>query len=378
MIAKYKPLDAPLDLTIPAVASRISDIIDQDLKADSSPGYPYLRMAKTNSDLLALVGKDTVAEFAMLRFATIMATPLSDIREMTAEEMVEANLCDPVRFFVKNELHSRAKVEQGRFRLISSVSVIDSIIERVLNRDLNNLEIDNWQAIPSKPGMGNHDEGLSNLSLEFTSYTTPTGSDVSGFDWSTDAWCHDDDAVRRAWLCHADPDPWLKRSALLTKSLIVLSDGSMFAQTEPGVQKSGAYTTSSTNSSIRTIVCHHAHRAVGAIPLTRVRNAAMGDDCVEDTHHYDADQMEKLSMAYADMGFPLKAVERFSFEFCAYWYQNGIYSHPTRTQKMLMNFLWRWAQPGQFNEKLSDLNNELRHDPDREEIISSLIEFAQL
>lgn len=378
MIQKYKSLPEPLDLTIPAVVERIKEIIDSDIKLDSSPGYPYMRMAKTNSELFALVGKDTIASYAAVRFANIMATSLSDIATMTADELVAANLCDPVRFFVKNELHSRLKVEQGRYRLISSVSVVDSIIERVLNRDLNNFEIDNWQHIPSKPGMGNHDDGLIDLSLCFTSFTSPTGSDVSGFDWCTNSWCHEDDAIRRARLCHSDPDPWLKRASLLTRSLVVLSDGSMFAQTDPGVQKSGAYTTSSTNSAVRTIICHHAHLRVGGAPLDKVRNAAMGDDCVEDTHHYDDAQMEKLAEAYAQLGFPLKAVERDSFEFCAYWYSNGVYSHPTRTQKMLMNFLWRWAQPGLFNEKLADLSAELRHDPDREEIISALLEFAQL
>lgn len=60
---------------------------------------------------------------------------LEVIRSLSAVERVWLYLVDPVRFFVKNEPHSVDKVLNRRFRLISSFSVVDSIVQRLATRD---------------------------------------------------------------------------------------------------------------------------------------------------------------------------------------------------------------------------------------------------
>ncbi|QKI29240.1 hypothetical protein 2 [Ginkgo biloba sobemo-like virus] len=334
-----------------------------------------MRLAKTNADLFAIVGKGFIAELAWTRFVQIMALSLEDIRSLTPNQLVELNLVDPVRLFVKNELHSKQKIQEGRYRLISSISVVDSIIERLLNRKLNNHEIDNWMDIPSKPGMGLHDDGLSELSKQFHSYATPMGTDISAFDWKVQQWMLDDDAMIRAELQGCDPEPWLKRAALLGYSVLVLTDGRMYEQMERGIQKSGSYNTSSTNSRIRTIVCHHAHAAVGT-PLREVRNCAMGDDCVEDVHSYTPRQLAQLERAYGELGLPLKETEVGCFEFCAYRYSYYDIPRPTRAEKMFLNFLYRWPADRDFPERFSDLENELRHCPVRDRYLTAVLWYA--
>jgi len=110
---------------------------------------------------------------------------------MTPQQLVKMGWCDPVRLFVKQEPHKLIKVITKRFRLISSVSIVDQLVERVLFGVQNRKEIDSWQLIPSKPGIGLTDEmarsvynNVKMASNRFKMYE----ADVSGWDWSVQLW----------------------------------------------------------------------------------------------------------------------------------------------------------------------------------------------
>lgn len=323
---------------------------DVDLR--SSPGYPYMRLARTNGDLLA-THRSLVVELAVHRLQVLQEYPVDFIRSLRAKELVECGFADPIRVFVKNELHGAVKVAQGRMRLIMSVSLVDQLVERVLNAAQNRLEIQEWERIPSKPGMGLDDESLASLERQIKSMEFPLSSDVSGFDWSvSQAWLDLDAAVRQVLTCEVD-DMHLKRSWCLGNSLLVFSDGVMWQQTLPGVQKSGSYNTSSTNSRVRALLAHEVAVACGGVGDC----IAMGDDAVEST------RTQELAPIYLEYGYRLKEVSR-DIEFCAYRFNLRGGFEPVRWHKMLANLLW--TKPRNLEharELLVALRYELRHSP---------------
>jgi hypothetical protein len=278
---------------------------------------------------------------------------LDFVRTLSASELVECGFADPIRVFVKNELHGRVKVAQGRMRLIMSVSLVDQLVERVLNAGQNRLEIQKWDSIPSKPGMGLDDESLASLERQIKSMRSPLSSDVSGFDWSVSQDWLDLDAWVRQELTAESDQMHLKRSWCLGNSLLVFSDGVMWQQTQPGVQKSGSYNTSSTNSRVRALLAHEVSERVGGVGDC----IAMGDDAVEDS------DVQELAPIYLEYGYRLKEVSR-DIEFCAYRFDLRGKFEPVRWHKMLANLLWTKPRNAEHaRELLVALRYELRHSP---------------
>lgn len=334
------------------------------LDRKSSPGYPYMRLARTNGELLDLHAS-LIEDLAVRRLEDLWASDLDEIALYDAEELVDCGLCDPIRVFVKNELHGRLKVSQGRMRLIMSVSVVDQLVERVLNGTQNNVEIGMWEDIPSKPGMGLGDEGLWSLEACFRKMRHPLSSDISGFDWSVSAWWLDCDARAREMLTGVGRQMHRKRAMCLGRSMLVFSDGVVWTQTQDGVQKSGSYNTSSTNSRIRYMLAALVARRGGWSGEV----AAMGDDAVEDSPEDD------LAPAYLELGFRLKEASR-DIEFCAYKFDLAGGFEPVRWHKMLANLLWTKPRDmAHANELLVALRHELRHSPHlrrAEEIVAAV------
>lgn len=325
-----------------------------------------MRLARTNGELMATY-RSLIEDLTVRRLLDLEDTPIGDVREATAVDLVDMGLCDPIRVFVKNELHGKLKVSQGRMRLIMSVSVVDQLVERVLNGAQNNLEIENWTTIPSKPGMGLGDDGLRELEASFRAMKSPLSSDISGFDWSVSQWWLETDALSRALLTKRGADMHLKRAVCLGKSTLVFSDGVMWFQSSFfGVQKSGSYNTSSTNSRIRAMLAALVAKRSGQ-PTWNV--AAMGDDAVEDSAFDD------LSPAYQQLGFRLKEASR-EIEFCAYKFDLAGNYEPVRWHKMLANLLWTTPRNDLAAwELLVALRHELRHSPHlarAEEIIAAV------
>jgi len=201
------------------------------------------------------------------------------LSQPTPEDLVRRGLVDPVRVFVKNEPHTRAKLTEKRFRLISSVSLVDQVIERLIFGPQNKVEIANWKKIPSKPGMGLSLDSQRQALWDEVSYNhaqhPAAEADISGFDWSVQSWELWADLAIRINLGSFRGK--LKRVALgryycFMNSVFQLSDGTMLSQGLPGLMKSGSYNTSSTNSRVRCLMAE----LIGS-PWC----IAMGDDSVE-------------------------------------------------------------------------------------------------
>jgi hypothetical protein len=131
------------------------------------------------------------------------------LRQLTAVELVQGGFADPVRLFIKEEPHSIAKCEKKRWRLISSVSIVDKLVEYVLFKIQNQKEIDNWRDIPSSPGFGFSQELVELLDSEVRGELLKgklRSSDVLGFDFSQDGTEIDSDAEVRVHLGCYNPE----------------------------------------------------------------------------------------------------------------------------------------------------------------------------
>lgn len=352
----------------------------RNLKPDASPGYPLGLQYSSNKAALEALGEDYFVDVALTRMRIIKETPWEAFESWNPDELVDAFLCDPIRVFVKNEVHSQEKIRTRRMRLIMSVSVIDQIVERVLDSDQNNAEIEEWQELHSKPGMGLHDKGLATLEEGFLTFEIPTGTDASKFDMSVEQWKLDADATRRARLAGQTGTRTMfhKRARLLGYAVLILSAGKVFSQKRRGIQKSGSYTTSSSNSAMRVTDC--ALITPVGYPL---RVCAMGDDCVEDTGWIPegVNPDDYLVKAYNGVGLNLKEVERFDskgfIEFCAYRFDLRGGFEPVRWDKMLASFLVSWPQPVDFEDRVEGLLYELRHSPHVYEVLEVIQYVAQ-
>lgn len=290
--------------------------------------------------------------------------------------LVQQGLCDPVRLFVKDEPHNVAKLSEGRVRLIMSVSLVDQLIERLLYTEQNKAEIKAWTDIPSKPGIGLHDGGIDAiLDSVVPHYSEAAEADVSGFDWSVQEWELNADAEMRIKLAFAPNkesrvvfDSLVRgRTYCLARTLYSLSDGRLIAQRRPGVQLSGSFNTSSTNSRIRALLT----RLVGARWCI-----AMGDDCVES-------YVEGAIKRYNELGHTVKFYKKCEdnrFEFCSQIFDvEKRKAWPASLDKMLVRLLSH-RQPSE-EEKLGLIAQflyEARHSPELQEALHMLVSVGWL
>lgn len=276
-------------------------------------------------------------------------------------------LCDPVKIFVKEEPHSLKKCEELRWRLICSVSVIDNIIARLLFGLQNTTEINSWTYIPSKPGLGFHDDGLRALYDEVSSAGDISSSDISGWDWSMTKSDFDADLQRRAELNQGLDSSWYKIARMhylcMQSKVFLLSDGSMYEQTIPGVMPSGWYNTSSTNSFIRCLDSYSVQLDCG-VARDSLWCIAMGDDCIERT----VDAAHAIE-SYGRRGKVVKMYDTFtdSFEFCSQVWAGSYKAITTNGVKLFKRLLHQKpADPAELDMYVSQWRYNMRYNPPEE------------
>lgn len=336
------------------------------VKLDSSPGVPWVTWATTNGKLLE-DHEELVVRVTVERLQLLLEADPELLRMLTAEQLVQQGYCDPVRLFVKQEPHTTQKVLEKRFRLICSVSLPDQIIERILARRQNNYEIDHWEEIPSKAGIGFTDDMVRSL-WEQVKPLLEVGclveTDMSGWDWSVQGWELDAEAEMRIRLGADERMARLIRNRFrcLSLSVFCLSNGRMFAQVVPGLMKSGSYCTSSSNSRIRVL----AAQLIGADCV------AMGDDSLET---YVGDDLPER---YRALGHRLKQYKRCAdgFEFCSQLYQDGT-AHPISWPRTFFRLLnQRNTKTEERMALLVQFVQEMRHHPSLRDFTECIVELG--
>lgn len=342
------------------IRARCEWYIDREIPTKSKPGVPYSVLGNSNLDILQN-NKELIGNLVIARLKLLASVAHSELKGLDAEDLVRRNFCDPVRVFVKGEPHSTRKVTQSRWRLIFAVSVVDQLVERILCTSQNKTEIKTWNRCPSAPGLGlSDDDQLAELYsrvMEKKGVGDAAEADVTGFDWSVKEWELLWEAETRAKLGDFDPIATtilMNRELCVSRSVYAMPNGEMIKLKTPGVQLSGRYNTSSTNSRIRVLLAYLAG-ARWAI--------AMGDDSVEE-------YVPEAESRYATLGHPLKMYVRRTnrFEFCSQLFTpEGAW--PVDGTKTLYRLL---EQKQITPELVAQFAMELRNSPRLEEFLASV------
>lgn len=308
----------------------------RSMKAEAGCGVPYATFSGRKTHESWCYDDDSYDKLQELVFARLKR--LSEFTFQGPIQAIEDGLCDPVRLFVKPEPHKREKIRNKRFRLIASISIVDQLVARMLFRLQNERELELHMRIPSKPGLGftkdsqvlSFVENLACLASttpeslieDWAEYVVPT--DCSGFDWSVQAWMLEDELEVRNRLTQGIT-PQLRKMRkewlnCLLQSVFCLSNGLLIAQTEPGIQKSGSFNTSSSNSRVRYMASLYA----GA-PWC----VTMGDDALEGVGT-DLARYEALG---------LKCERADDFDFCSHLFRAPSKVVPKNISKMVFGLL---------------------------------------
>lgn len=357
-----------------------------DLKADAHPGIPFATLGSTNSKVY-LNHMDLLEQMVIEQL--VYQVSFGDlVKSMSSQDLIQYGIWDPVRLFVKDEPHTLKKLSQGRVRLISNVSIRTQLIERVACSRQNNREIASWWQCPAKPGIGLDDESILEMTRCFTRMLAdgPVAmTDISAWDWNVKDWLLEADAERRRMAAGAAPGSLFAemihlQAVATARSVYGLPDGSLVAQLSYGIQNSGSYKTSSTNSWMRIILRLTNYvlqnPAASDEELFRVMEAtaAMGDDCVEGAFAGSA-------VGYEELGFPVKLCEETdslpNIEFCSHqWLATG-YAFPTSWDRTMYRFLS--ANHGDdLPDRLAQLDFVLRHHHRAGELMGIAIASAGL
>lgn len=189
---------------------------------------------------------------------------------------------DPINVFIKPEPHKVAKLKEGRLRLISAVSFVDTMVDRVIFGWLLKSVLDSVGKIPVmvgwSPVYGNWRTFRACLSDKILCV------DKTAWDWTVTEW------LVKAYYQLVDElacfaEPWLrdlmrKRLRLLfERPIYQFRDGSVIRQTEAGVMKSGCLLTIILNSYGQLLVHAVATIRMGVYSPFPY---AIGDDTAQD------------------------------------------------------------------------------------------------
>jgi len=348
------------NVTSPESQSLVS-IIDKtnnaisSLNLKKSAGYTGLiQSCVTKEDV---VRKDSAGlrAAAIARVHALAKACPKKVARMSALQLVQAGLRDPVIPCIKPEPHPDRKVydvvdgqkvrkKDPRWRSILVQSTVDEVVGRILHKQQNNAGVAHYQNAPlqhvaegqSTLGASQTDSGIIRLGLVILAAVAllpdnyqilAESSDVSGMDWCVGAVGVAVDTLRRLKASIAS-DPGLRRRedgsmklsyfdiALINYGLVTalpmyLVGNALYAQLQRGVTQSGVVSTGQMNCSVRSYA-DHLYVAVRCVVanyengLFRYRvPMSHGDDCITirtgDSNLYPEEYENKSSLSLRDV-----------------------------------------------------------------------------
>lgn len=273
---------------------------------DSSPGFPYMQRSPTNKQFFHYDGENCSEQMKQY------------VWEIIEQRLADRSEADPIRLFVKPEPHKIEKIQQGRLRLISSVSVVDQIIDHMLFDNMNDALTKNWIDVPSKVGWTALKGGWKIIPM-----TPQLATDKSSWDWTVRPWLIELTLKLRAAMCSTKGElfeKWLdlasyRYSQLYWHPLFIASNGVLLRQNKPGVQKSGCVNTIADNSMQQWIlharVCLEMDEEITPI-------MAMGDDVIQTPPERMSVYLDRVAQ------FCLLKEAQLKTEFCGYHFGKRI------------------------------------------------------
>lgn len=350
---------------------------------DSGPGVPLAALGGTNEEVVsaysALVKEALLERLHLLCDAPVVYKP---VVEMSSLDLVDACMVDPVRVFIKKEPHKLAKLVEGRYRSIASVSLEDSLLERVLYQKSAKFEIARWKEIPSKPGMGSSDEDIEALAYQILAMQGKHSlagrvprildTDVKGWDWQVKRWMMICLIFIEMILMGVRPGTQQfraisNREIAAAKPCLCDTNGKLWELSKDALWLSGRFITSKGNSKMRTLLS----------VLVGTENIAMGDDCNEVVL---PDRLEtEVLETYSSMGYTPKLMETKANDdlegtiFCSmrfYKRESGVYTaEPVNWVRTLYRLLSKKYTRAEFEQFRFEVRNSREVSPELLELL---------
>lgn len=192
---------------------------------------------------------------------------------------------DDLKVFVKQEAHKKSKLAEGRDRLISAVSLVDTFIDRILFGWMARNELKTCGKTPCMVGWSPVRGGWRQLLDRFKNLPVVC-LDKRAWDWTVLGYMVD------LWLqflleLPVNPPQWWKDMVALRLSLLFddpwfqFSDGTRVQQGVRGIMKSGCFLTILLNSVSQSLLHYIANIRRGRPPGER-QPYTLGDDTVQD------------------------------------------------------------------------------------------------
>lgn len=169
-------------------------------------------------------------------------------------------VADPLNVFIKREPIKMKKEKSGAYRLISGVSLIDNMVDRILFGWLNRAAVATVLDTPSMIGWSPLRGGWRYIARKFVGKPVVC-LDKSAWDWTVLEWMVKD-FLEFLFAIAINPPQWWKdmarlRFELLYKTAVFkFGDGTTVHQNEWGIQKSGCLLTIIFNTVLQ-IMLHH-------------------------------------------------------------------------------------------------------------------------
>lgn len=336
----------------------------RDLSWTSVPGHCVLsRYGSTNAQVFDLHEDGTISEQRL--------DLVRQCVKLRMTQLLDGPNSDPIKLFIKSEFHKKAKILEKRFRLISSVSLIDGLVDRMLfvifAKKLKGQFANTGICVGYNPMKGGH---------RFMHSAFKTGADKllvdqTAFDWTYKPWMAG--VLMRCImdLNYSQAEWWQtavenRFAALFKNPEYIFSDGTTIRQPVEGVMKSGCYLTIIANS-IAVLSIHYlsVYRS-GNNPLDTI--LVQGDDAVQDCPQY----LEEYMAAVRTCGVLPKFKVQSEIEFAGFRYPEGMFI-PEYTQKHLVALRHLTTDPEDAEMTLNSYLRMYMYEPNMLSYIRKLI-----
>jgi len=235
--------------------NKLYDIALRDIHKQSSPGHCSL--AKLGSSNKVVLGLEDDGTYDPVRYQVVRTTVFKRYQELLNGTYVS----DPIKLFIKVEPIKKEKFDDDRFRLISSVSLEDNFIDRILFTPLFKKFLRNYRKTGLYVGYSPLKGGHLLINLIYNGNEKYLMIDKTAFDWTVHKQLL---MIARDYIlgCITDPPEWWKEAVkqrfedLFGRPYFIFSDGTKIQQLDEGVMKSGCFLTILINS-ILTIIIHY-------------------------------------------------------------------------------------------------------------------------
>ncbi|APG75854.1 hypothetical protein 2 [Hubei sobemo-like virus 10] len=334
-----------------------------EIDMDSSPGLcQFAQYGPTNAAVFKY--KDGV--WCKDREKEVRDVVFFRMQQLLRGELV----ADDIKMFVKPEPHKPEKMAQGRFRLISAVSLVDALVDRILFGWLSRKALTVVGKTPCLTGWSPVHGGWKYIEHRFSGKPVVC-LDKSSWDWTVQEW------LITAWFeflkgLALGADSWwvelvsARFQMLFERPIYQFADGTRVQQKYVGIMKSGCFLTLILNSVGQSMLHYVASLRIGRNPI-RNQPISVGDDTTQESFPELEEYINQISRLGAKVkGFKVRHwVEFIGFAWIkgvcvpAYWQKHLFKLQYSHLEDVLQSYQILYANEPVMFELLRRLAKEV-------------------